>query len=103
MISVCVATYNGEKYIEEQLDSILNNICSDDEIVVSDDGSNDNTLNILNEYRCKYPNIKIINGPKKGVVQNFQNAIYYAKGDFIFCQTKMIFGKIIKLYVLWII
>lgn len=84
MISVCVATYNGEKYIEEQLDSILNNICSDDEIVVSDDGSNDNTLNILNEYRCKYPNIKIINGPKKGVVQNFQNAIYYAKGDFIF-------------------
>ena len=54
MISVSVATYNGEKYIEEQLDSILNNICSDDEIVVSDDGSNDNTLNILNEYRFKY-------------------------------------------------
>lgn len=84
MVSVCIATYNGEKYIKEQLESILNNICYDDEIIVSDDGSNDNTLNILNEYSEKYSNIKIIEGPKKGVIQNFQNAIYNAKGDFIF-------------------
>ena len=43
MISVCVATYNGEKFIREQIDSILCQLSSDDEIIVSDDGSTDGT------------------------------------------------------------
>jgi len=84
MISVCVATYNGEKYIQEQIDSILANISSDDELVISDDGSTDNTLNIIKTYCFKNKNIKVLNGPKLGVVKNFENAIKNSSGDIIF-------------------
>ena len=48
-ISVAVATYNGEKYIREQMDSILKNLKPCDEVVVSDDGSTDSTPAILKE------------------------------------------------------
>ena len=44
MISVCMATYNGEKYIREQIDSILAQLDDKDELIVSDDGSADATL-----------------------------------------------------------
>lgn len=56
MISVCIATYNGEKYIEEQLLSILNQISEADEIIISDDSSNDLTLEKIrgiNDKRIK--------------------------------------------------
>lgn len=50
MISVCMATYNGEEYIKEQLESILCQLGEMDEIIISDDGSTDNTLNIIESY-----------------------------------------------------
>ena len=81
-VSVAMATYNGEKYIEEQLDSILKNLNNNDEIIISDDGSTDNTRSIIrnyNDYR-----IKLIDGPQSGVKQNFANAISKCSGDFIF-------------------
>lgn len=56
MISVCMATYNGEKYLKEQLDSILKQIKSSDELIISDDGSTDSTCTIIREYQ---KNIKI--------------------------------------------
>ena len=55
-ISVCIATYNGEKYIKEQLDSILPQLKKLDEIIISDDKSKDKTLKIiktLNDSRIK--------------------------------------------------
>ena len=48
MISVCLATYNGEKYIEEQIRSILQQLNYNDEIIISDGGSSDRTLHIIN-------------------------------------------------------
>ena len=51
MISVCMATYNGEKYLKEQLDSILKQIKSSDELIISDDGSTDSTCTIIREYQ----------------------------------------------------
>ena len=48
MISVCIATYNGEKYIGEQLASILKQLEANDEVIISDDGSTDATLSIIN-------------------------------------------------------
>ena len=48
-ISVCMATYNGEKYIEEQLKSILPQIGINDEVIIVDDCSTDNTVNIIRE------------------------------------------------------
>ena len=83
MISVCMATYNGERYLKEQVDSILNQLSISDELIVSDDGSLDNTLNILRSYNDN--RIKIFkNTGRKGVVGNFENALYQAKGNYIF-------------------
>jgi len=83
MLSVCLATYNGEKYIEQQIDSILCQISDEDEIIVSDDGSTDNTLKILKKYNDS--RIKIIkNNLRKGVIGNFENALKEAKGRYVF-------------------
>ncbi len=81
-ISISMATFNGECYIQEQLQSILNNICPQDEIVISDDGSTDDTINIINSFNDK--RIKIFDGPRKGVKQNFANAISKCNGKYIF-------------------
>ncbi|MBW6101310.1 glycosyltransferase [Escherichia coli] len=53
MISVCIPTYNGENYIKQQILSILNELGEDDEIVISDDGSTDMTLAIIEEINDK--------------------------------------------------
>lgn len=84
MISVCMATYNGEKYLREQIDSIIKQITENDELIISDDGSNDRTLEIIKEYCDHYSNIIFIEGPQKGVVKNFENALKCAKGTIIF-------------------
>lgn len=83
MISVCIATYNGEKYIKEQLESILTQLNNQDEVIISDDGSQDNTLAIIQSL--KSPLIKIYKNKKKhGYTANFENALRHAKGDYIF-------------------
>lgn len=53
MISVCIATYNGEKYIKKQIESILPQLNDIDEIIISDDKSVDNTLKIIKEFSDK--------------------------------------------------
>lgn len=84
MISVAVVSYNGEKYIGEQLDTILMNLGPEDEIVVSDDGSTDSTRQLLAEYQKRYPQMKVIEGPGQGVISNVENALKACSGDFIF-------------------
>ncbi|MCX8523566.1 glycosyltransferase family 2 protein [Chryseobacterium formosus] len=81
--SVCLATYNGEKFILEQLASILEQIASNDEVIISDDGSTDQTLNIIRNINDK--RIKIIfNTGERGYTANFQNALKESIGDIIF-------------------
>lgn len=83
MISVCIATYNGGKYIQEQLSSILPQISADDEIVLSDDASTDDTLQLVQSFQDK--RIKIIEGPHRhSPIWNFENVLVHAKGDYIF-------------------
>ncbi|MCR5272290.1 MAG: glycosyltransferase [Lachnospiraceae bacterium] len=83
-ISVAMATYNGEKYIKEQLESILKNLKSGDEIVISDDGSCDDTIKIIENMDFCGVEKKIVKGPGFGIKQNIGNAIKYATGDVIF-------------------
>jgi glycosyltransferase involved in cell wall biosynthesis len=90
MISVCMAVFNGEKYIHEQLESILNQLGPNDEVVVSDDGSIDKTLSIINEFNDSRirifhhkQNPKLKQGHKKAA-KNFENALKFAGGDYIF-------------------
>ncbi len=82
-VSVCVATYNGEKYISEQLDSILKQLSGEDEIVVSDDGSSDDTTSIVKKYIKMNNNIKLVEGPREGFSKNFENAISYSENAII--------------------
>ncbi|WP_207696788.1 hypothetical protein DOK67_0000208 [Enterococcus sp. DIV0212c] len=84
MISVCIATYNGEKYLEEQLNSILPQISVGDELIISDDGSVDATIAILKRYAAQDQRIKLFKGPGKGLIANFEFAITQSQGDFIF-------------------
>ncbi|MGK0552341.1 glycosyltransferase family 2 protein [Enterococcus faecalis] len=84
MISVCMATYNGERYLASQLDSILCQLNSDDELIVSDDGSVDQTLSILKKYAAQFPQMHIMKGPGRGVIANFEKAIEQAQGEIIF-------------------
>ena len=83
MVSVCMAVYNGEKYIKAQLDSILSQIDKNDECIISDDGSNDNTISIISNIND--PRIKLIrNNGKHGARSNTINALKHSKGDIIF-------------------
>ena len=83
MISVCMATYNGERYIKEQIDSILCQLSEDDELIVSDDHSTDSTCVIIKSYNDN--RIKLfMNELEKGVTHNFENALLHSSGDIIF-------------------
>ncbi|MGF7079872.1 glycosyltransferase family 2 protein [Mucilaginibacter sp. UYCu711] len=81
-ISVCIPTYNGEFYIKEQLDSILYQLLPNDEIVISDDSSTDQTLTVIKSL--SEPRIKIFEGNKfRSPIYNIENAIRHSKGDII--------------------
>lgn len=91
MISVCLASYNGEDYIVQQIDSILKQLSVDDELIVSDDGSIDSTVTLLRNISD--PRIKIcFNKQRPAYVShnfeyttsNFNNALRSCKGDYIF-------------------
>ena len=81
-ISVCMATYNGSLFLGEQLTSILSQLGPDDELIISDDHSTDETLSILAGYTD--PRIRLIANPgRRGHVQNFAYAMQHASGEFI--------------------
>lgn len=81
-ISVCMASYNGENFIKEQINSILNQLAEQDELIISDDGSTDKTLSIINEYRDD--RIFVYHSGKRSIIENFENSLKKAKGDIIF-------------------
>lgn len=86
-ISVVIAAYNGADYIREQLESIRNQSIVPHEIVISDDGSTDNTCDIAAEFARNNPDIAveiIQNQAPHGVDHNFANALRHVNGDIIF-------------------
>ena len=86
-ISVALCTYNGEKFIREQLMTILSQTKLPDEIIISDDNSKDSTLQIVEEL-AETANVKFVihkNVPGLGVFKNFEKAISLCTGDVIFC------------------
>ena len=83
-ISVAMVTYQGAKYVCEQLDSILISLGTEDEVIVSDDGSTDGTREILYEYQKKDKRVHMIDGPKAGVKANVEQALRACNGEYIF-------------------
>lgn len=90
-VAILLATYNGQRFLSKQLDSLVNQTYTNWKVFVSDDGSEDNTINILDSYRSKLGNDRFaINaGPRSGFAINFLsmvhndniNASYYAYAD----------------------
>lgn len=84
MVSICMASYNGERFIREQMDSILRQTYQDFEVVICDDCSRDGTLSILQEYAQRDSRIHIYkNEHNLGLVKNFEQAIGLSKGEFV--------------------
>lgn len=81
-ISVAMATYNGQEFLKEQIDSIINQLCDEDELIISDDGSTDNTIEIIKHY-LKDARVKLYKNPDKGVIKNFENAINKTRNEII--------------------
>jgi glycosyltransferase involved in cell wall biosynthesis len=82
MISVCMASFNGAEYIRPQIESILLQLSPCDELVISDDGSTDGTLDIIRDLADE--RIHLIEGPRRGVAANFECALKRAKGEIVF-------------------
>ena len=87
-IDILLATYNGEKYIKEQIDSILNQSYTNFNLIISDDSSTDSTVEILKEYEKKDERIKlIVQKENLGYIKNFEylltqvNSKYYMFSD----------------------
>lgn len=87
LVSIVLSTYNGEKYLEAQLDTLIHQTYPNLEILVLDDGSKDNTREILLNYKVKYPEIRIeFNEKNLGYIKNFEKGFLLSKGEFIsFC------------------
>jgi glycosyltransferase involved in cell wall biosynthesis len=83
MRSVVLASYQGERFIGEQLDSIIPQLSPDDEIIISDDASTDATLAVV--AQCHDKRIRVLsNKTRVGYIDNFQRAINQSRGDVIF-------------------
>lgn len=83
-ISVALITFNSEQFLRPQIDTILQNLGPSDEIVVSDDGSTDSTMEILSSYAKNDNRFKIFSISHSGCNGNYENAISHCTGDVIF-------------------
>ena len=83
-LSICICSYNSEKYIEKALFSILNQSFQNFEIIIIDDFSNDKSLNIIKEYQNNDDRLKVINHKKNlGIYRTRVDAVLNSKGEYI--------------------
>lgn len=87
-VSVAMATYNGEQFIFKQLESIRNQILKPNEVIIFDDGSSDNTVNIIKNFiienQLQDSWFLYKNKENFGYIKNFINAILHTTGDYVF-------------------
>src|ERR1700676_3877565 len=84
-ISIALATYQGERFLSQQLDSFVGQTRMPDELCVSDDGSTDGTIDLLKAFASTAPfPVKLVANPNRGGVnRNFENAVTHCTGDLI--------------------
>jgi len=81
-ISVCMASYNGARYIEKQIESILKQLSFGDELIIVDDCSKDNTISIIKKFNSDY--IKLFENEKNiGYVKTFEKALGLSKNNYV--------------------
>ena len=102
IISIALCTYNGEKYLEEQLDSLVNQTYPNIEIIAVDDCSHDSTLSILKAYSAKHKNLSIYtNTTNLGYSKNFEKSVSLCKGEYISISDQDDIWNLDKLSVLY--
>ncbi len=85
-VQVLMSTYNGERFLEEQIESLLSQSWKNLEILIRDDGSTDGTMEILERYCMRYSNIQVFAGENVGVAKSFFELLEESDGDFVaFC------------------
>ena len=83
-VSYAMAVYNGERFIVQQIESILQQMEADDELIISYDKSTDQTYDIIKRFEKQNSCIRVVENKKKGVTNNFSNAIDNCSGSYIF-------------------
>jgi rhamnosyltransferase len=83
-IAILMATYNGEKYLREQMDSIINQINQSWILYIQDDGSNDGTIDIIKEYSSKFNNIIYVDLglTRQGACMNFMSLLNVVESEY---------------------
>ena len=84
-VAVILSTYNGERFLKEQIDSILNQTYTDLDLIVRDDGSKDSTISIIEEYISDNSNIKLIKEENIGFINSFYRILEIAEGYEYYC------------------
>ena len=88
MLAILLSTYNGERFLREQLDSLFNQRYSDFTLYVRDDGSTDTTVDIIHEYQTKHENVILLHDPwqHRGASGSFMWMLQQIEADFyMFC------------------
>ena len=84
-IDIVMATYNGEKFISEQIQSIQSQSYKNWNLLISDDASKDNTVKIIKEIQNKDERVKLVNFDKQGgIIENFNKALSFSDANYIF-------------------
>ena len=83
MVSVCIPTYNAGDYFEDCLRSALDQTYRNLEILISDDGSTDHTMALIKKYQQDHANIRLVQNPNPGMVNNWNHCIEQASGEWI--------------------
>ena len=84
-IAIILSTYNGEKFLKEQIDSILNQTYKAFDLIIRDDGSKDTSVNIIEEYIKNNANIKLIKEENVGFIKSFYKLLEYAEDYDYYC------------------
>jgi glycosyltransferase involved in cell wall biosynthesis len=84
LVSIVMATYNGERYLQEQLDSLARQTYQNIEVIAIDDCSTDGTLDILNRFKAAHKNVTVVRNERNiGYQKNFEKGFLLAAGDYI--------------------
>ena len=83
LVSICIPTYNAGEFFEACLQSALEQTYPNIEILISDDGSTDGTLQIVDRYQRQHPVIRLVENANRGMVSNWNNCITKAKGEWV--------------------
>jgi len=97
MVDVLLSTYNGEKYLQELLDSLLSQTCKEWRLIVRDDGSKDSTADIIRDFKAKYNDTVLLlpdSGVNLGVIKSFERLLESSTSDyFMFCDQDDVWCK----------